>query len=225
MDLHAELRARLDAFHDLLDADLTAPVAACPGWTLHELADHLGNENMWVTTAVREGHPNHERSPAPREGLAEWFASTSASVLDALAADRDAPAWTFSPSRTVGFWLRRRTQETMVHLWDAENALGETTPLDVELAADGVAEVFDTFAPRQIDLGRISRPGAAFRLRASDSGHTWSWGPGEPVAEITGPVADLLLLLWKRIPAEHPTLTWTGDRSRGEALLGAALVP
>jgi uncharacterized protein (TIGR03083 family) len=225
MDLHTELRSRLEAFRDLLDADLTAPIAACPGWTLRELTEHLGNENLWVATAVREGHPDYRRVPAPRAETAEWFGRTCASILDALAAEHDAPAWTFYPPHTVGFWLRRRTQETMVHLWDAENALGETTPLDTELAVDGVAEVFDTFAPRQIDLGRIPRPAAAFRISASDTGHAWTWGPGQPVAEITGPAADLLLLLWKRLPADHPTLTWNGDRAQGETLLGTALVP
>ncbi|GAA2329272.1 maleylpyruvate isomerase family mycothiol-dependent enzyme [Saccharopolyspora halophila] len=220
MDLHAELGHRLDAFRHQLRGDLTAPIRACPGWTLHDLADHLGNENMWVTTAVREGHPDHQRRAAPRDGLIEWFEGTCESILDALAADPDAPAWTFYPPSTVGFWLRRRTQETMMHLWDAEEALGEPTAFDTDLAVDGVSEVFDTFVPRQIELGRITAP-TAFRISSSDTGHTWSYGRGEPVAEITGPVRDLLLLLWKRIPEDHPSLTWNGDRS----VLDTALVP
>ncbi|MGI5328418.1 hypothetical protein [Actinomadura nitritigenes] len=38
--------------------------------------------------------------------------------------------------------------EALVHRWDAENALGNRRPLDPVLAGEGVAEVFDTMAPR-----------------------------------------------------------------------------
>lgn len=225
MDFHAELRGQLDAFRDCLSGDLSAPVTHCPGWTLYELADHVGNGNLWVATAVREKHGDYQPSPAPREGLVSWFEDTSAAMLDALAADPDTEAWTFHPPHTVGFWRRRRCQETLMHRWDAENALGRAGPIDPALAADGVAEVFDIMAPRQITRGRASEPAAAVRFRALDTGGSWTYGPGEPVAEIAGTAEELLLMLWGRLPVTHPAITWSGDRLAAESVLAGPLTP
>jgi uncharacterized protein (TIGR03083 family) len=217
MALHAQLRHQLDAFRELLSGDLNTPVEHCPGWTLYDLADHVGNGNLWVATAIREKRGDREDAPAPRDTLVSWFEHTSTTMLDALTADPETPAWTFFPPHTVGFWLRRRCQETIIHRWDAENALGRRTPIDPALADDGVAEVFDTMAPRQIVRGRASEPEVAVRVHALDTGSSWTYGPGEPVAEIAGTAEDLLLMLWGRLPATHPAIAWTGDRT---ALVG-----
>lgn len=225
MDLLAELRRQLDAFRDCLHEDLSVPVAHCPGWTLHDLADHLGNGNLWVATAVREQHGRREPAPAPREALVPWFEESCAVMLDALAADPDTPAWTFHPPHTVGFWRRRRCQETVVHRWDAEHALGRVTPVDPVLADDGIAEVFDTMAPRQIERGRAPRPVAAVRIHARDTGGSWTYGPGEPVADISGTAEQVLLMLWGRLSTDHPGITWSGDRQAALSVLAGPLVP
>ncbi|MDI2031155.1 maleylpyruvate isomerase family mycothiol-dependent enzyme [Saccharopolyspora sp. TS4A08] len=225
MDFLGELGRQLEAFRELLGGDLSVPIEHCPGWTLRELADHLGNENLWVATAVREGHGDHQRAPAPEDGLIAWFENTCETMLAELSADPESAAWTIAPPSTVGFWRRRRCHETVIHRWDAENALGRITPISPDLAADGVAEVFDTMAPRQVSLGRAPAPRHAIRLRATDTPATWTYGPGEPVAELAATAESLTLLLWNRLTPDDPAITCTGDREAARTILDGPLVP
>ncbi|MGX7671057.1 maleylpyruvate isomerase family mycothiol-dependent enzyme [Plantactinospora sp. DSM 117369] len=174
---------------------------------------------------MRDGQGVHRPVPAPRDALVPWFEDTCAVVLDVLAAEPDTPAWTFHPPNTIGFWQRRRCQETLLHRWDAENALGRPAVIDTALAEDGIAEVFDTMAPRQIVRGRANEPKVAIRVRASDTGGSWTYGPGEPVAEITGTSEQLLLMLWGRLSPDHPAIVWAGDRRAALAVLVSGLTP
>ena len=112
-----------------------------------------------------------------------------------------------------------------MHRWDAEHALGQARPMDVALASDGVAEVFDTMVWRMIARGAATEPEQAVRLTATDSGGSWTFGPGEPVAEISGTADDLLLMLWGRRPRDTDTLAWSGDRPAGLKVLAGPLVP
>ncbi|TVT16442.1 maleylpyruvate isomerase family mycothiol-dependent enzyme, partial [Amycolatopsis rhizosphaerae] len=211
MDYLGVLRRELDAFGALLDGDLSAPVEHCGGWRLVDLAVHLGAGNLWVVAAVREGHgDSYDEGAAPRDraGLKAWYAETADALVQALSVPPATGAWTFFPPHTVGFWRRRRSQETLIHRWDAEHALGSTTPMDVALAADGVAEVFDTMAPRMIAKGAATSPGQAVRITATDADRCWTYGPGEPIAEVSGTAEDLLLMLWGRKPRDTGSLTW-----------------
>jgi len=155
----------------------------------------------------------------------KWFSGTAGVLLAALDTDPSTSAWTIAPPPTAGFWQRRRCLETLIHRWDAQQALGIPGQLDPALADDGVAEVIDTMAPRQVRLGRRSAPSHAVRLCAGDTGSTWILGPGEPVATIRATAASLLLMLWGRLPAESPAIAWEGDRRTAQAALGGALVP
>ncbi|CAG6394347.1 maleylpyruvate isomerase family mycothiol-dependent enzyme [Streptomyces cocklensis] len=215
-----------DAFRGTLLGDLTAQVEHCGSWTLYDLANHLGAGNRWAATAITAHHPGHRSPAAPREpaALLSWFDRQTAVLLDVLDGDTAAPAWTFHPPHTVGFWQRRRCLETLVHRWDAQHALGATEPLDPELAADGIAEVFDTFAPRQIEAGRAAAPACAVGFEATDTGSSWTYGPGAPAASVSGAAGDLLLMLWGRLPAGDPGLVWKGDREAAGAALRGPLV-
>ena len=228
MDYLGVLRRELNAFGAVLDGDLSAPVEHCGSWSLTDLAVHMGAGNLWVVAAVREGHgDSYDESVAPRDraGLKAWYADTADALVEALSVDPSTGAWTIFPPRTVGFWLRRRSQETLMHRWDAEYALGSATPMDAALAADGVAEVFDTMAPRMVSKGAAGHPGQAVRVTATDSGHRWTYGPGEPVADLSGTAEDLLLMLWGRKPRSTESVTWTGDREAGLTALTGPLVP
>ena len=223
----AHLRTELDSFAACLSGDLTAPVEHCGAWTLADLAGHLGQGNLWAAAAVTEGRGDFAGSAAPRDpaALARWCRGTGEVLLAALDTDPAAPAWTLAPPRTAGFWQRRRCQETLVHRWDAQRALGRAGPLHPELAGDGVAEVVETMGPRQVRLGRIAAPRYAVGLAAADTGESWTWGPGDPVATVRGEAGSLLLFLWHRLPPDDPAITWSGETSRGRALLAAAVTP
>ena len=223
----AHLRSEFDAFETCLGGDLSAAVEHCGRWTLYDLADHLGRGNLWAAVAVTDKHGDYEAPAAPqdRAALTRWFGDTCGTLLAALDTDPSASAWTIAPPPTVGFWQRRRCMETLIHRWDAEHALGVTGPVDPALAADGVAEVVDTMAPRQVRLGRATAPPHAIRLCAGDTGSSWVLGPGEPVATMDATAATLLLVLWGRLPADDPAVTWSGDQRRALASLSGPLVP
>ncbi|WP_205325943.1 maleylpyruvate isomerase family mycothiol-dependent enzyme [Glycomyces sp. YM15] len=221
------LRAESAAFSACLDGDLAVPVPHCGDWRLRDLAGHLGRDNRWVIAAVTERRGDFEAPPAPASDAAirAWFDASAENLLAVLDTDPEQEAWTLHPPRTVGFWHRRRAQETLIHRWDAQHALGRALPFDPALAEDGVAEVFDTMAPRQVGLGRAVPPRHALRVRATDTGGSWTYGPGEPAAEVSGTAERLLLVLWGRVSADDASITWSGDRAAGDEVLAGALTP
>ncbi|MEU4422131.1 maleylpyruvate isomerase family mycothiol-dependent enzyme [Actinoplanes sp. NPDC024001] len=222
LDHLAILRQELAGFHGYLSADLSAPVEHCGDWTLRDLAGHLGSGNLWAATAITEGHGRHRPEPPP-DGVADWFADTSRVLLTALEVDPATEAWTFAPPRTVGFWRRRRCLETLVHRWDAEHALGLPSEMDPALCGDGVAEVIEVFVPRMIKRELLSPLPAAVRFTATDLGACWIVGPGDPVAELSGTAAHLMLALWNRLPMPWDTLS--GDEQTARKVLAGPLVP
>jgi uncharacterized protein (TIGR03083 family) len=229
---HAALERDAAAFATLLgSADLDRPVPSCPGWTLDDLARHLGGIHRWARDAVLTGAPGTQESgPADRAELTDWFVRGAALLLDVLrTTDPDAPAWTFGPHpRTASFWSRRQAQETAVHLWDARTSQGEPAPLDADLAADGVDEVATVFLPRQVRLGRIAPLAHGVRLQLDDGSAYLLAGdgtdPGAAVeATLAGPADRVLLALWGRAGLED--LAVTGDPAAVAAALAAGITP
>lgn len=222
LDHLALLREELATFQNCLSGDLTAPIEHCGDWTLRDLAEHLGQGNLWAATAISHRHGDHRPSAAPAD-IVPWFADTVRVLTGALAVDPTAEAWTFYPPRTVGFWRRRRCLETLVHRWDAEHALGRSSELDPAMCGDGIAEVIEVFVPRQVQRGRATEPRAAVRLTATDLDTSWVLGPGDPVATLSGGAQELMLALWNRLPMPWSRLAGDHDAAR-EALRGP-LVP
>ena len=167
------LRSTTDRFATVVaTGDPDAPVTHCPGWRLRDLADHLGGVHQWAAHAVVAGTPDLEPEPAgalEAEPLADWYRGHADRLIQVLAErPEDRPAWAMDPSnRTAGFWRRRQVHETRLHLWDAELAVGEPTPIDPPLAWDGVLEVVDVVYPRQVRLDRIPpwRAGSSWSRR------------------------------------------------------------
>src|ERR1700733_12251492 len=54
---------------------------------------------------------------------------------------------------------------------------------------------------------------------ATASGSRRILGPGDPVATASGTAADLLLLLWGRLDADDPALSWDGDSELARSVL------
>ncbi len=187
----------------LADADLEAPVSACPGWTLRDLAQHLGWVHGWATHAVVAGDAEGDPPAGPdeRRALQEWYAASAGALLAALRERGDGPAWTFGPPRgSAAFWHRRQVHETRMHLWDARDSQGVADRLDPALAWDGVREVAEVFYPRQVRKGRVEPLTRTLRLRATDVGEQLDLGEGD-VHTLEAPAHDLLLVLWHRTPA------------------------
>jgi uncharacterized protein (TIGR03083 family) len=225
--------------------DLDAAVPTCPGWTLRDLAHHVGTVQRWVCGAIVEGHPNTPEAPGPadRDDLLDWYDAGVAELVDLLArTDPDTPCWAFGPPpRTARFWFRRQAHEHAVHVYDAlvaASAAGSppdlashlTPHLAPALALDGIDEVVAMFFPRQVRLNRIPPLDRSLALRVEGGARWVLAGDGTEGltladAEVAGPVEALYLLLWRRVGLDDPRLTVEGDRSAAEVVLAAAIVP
>jgi uncharacterized protein (TIGR03083 family) len=215
------LRSSTQRFAAVVDtAEPDTRLTWCPGWTLHDLVDHLGGVHQWAAHAVVVGDPTLEPEPAPLGAdLSRWYAAHASALVDVLAATpADAPAWTLDKQdRTAGFWRRRQVHETVMHTWDAEEALGAARPIEPWLAWDGVLEVAHTLYPRQVHLGRVAPLPACLRLVATDVDDEVTLGDGPPLV-VEGSAEVLLRLLWHRAPTDDLD-------PRAATLLAGALTP
>jgi uncharacterized protein (TIGR03083 family) len=211
---------------------LDAPVQACPGWDVARLVGHVGSVHRWATVAVVTGaQPDRtalERPPREPEAIADWFDAGVGPLADALAAvDDDAPVWNFSAYPDVGrFWPRRQAQETAVHRWDAQRAVGQPEPIEAGLATDGIDELLEVWGTMilgdrdGIDIGGSVRliatdgPAEPWTIWTDDGVFSVSRSDAGVTADVTvrGSASDLLLLLWRRLPADADQLTVEGDR-------------
>ncbi len=206
---------------------LSAPVAACPRWDLEGLTLHLGHIHRWARLAAATGtNPDPDRVPGPpspdadgardRRELADWLRAGADELADTLTTlDPDAPSWhPFPVPQVAGLWPRRQAQETLVHRWDAEAAVGDPGSIDPALAADGIDEYFTVMLPRFLQRGKVLLPSGAVHLQCTDTGDTWTAssagaelfvtsGVGDPTGVdahgiVRGSAERLLLTLWAR---------------------------
>ncbi|MFW6866876.1 maleylpyruvate isomerase family mycothiol-dependent enzyme [Nocardioides sp. CPCC 206347] len=202
------LQTTTDRFAEVLEGgDLTAPVPACPGWTLADLGEHTRWVHAWAAHAITAGTPDGDTVAVgtDRAALVAGYRAAASTLLDALRTTApDDTVWTFGPEPRSIFWRRRQTQEVTIHLYDALASQGREAEWSIspELAWDGVDEVATLFYPRQIKLGRTAPLQGTVRFVATDLDRSLDLGEGEPVAELSAPAADLLLMLWKRKPVE-----------------------
>lgn len=207
------LRADMSRLREVGDADLTAPVPPCPGWTLADVLHHTAVVYLHKVEVMRgSGRPD----PWPPEDVDSrepraFLAEAGEELLHELSArDPDEPSWTWAESnQTVGFWHRRMAQETAVHRVDAELAVGEVTPIDADLAVDGVDEVLvlmlagdwssdDTPAPINARV-RVATGGRAWTATCSASSVEVAEDDEDAVAAtVSGEPHDVLLWLWGR---------------------------
>jgi hypothetical protein len=92
------------------EADLSASVTACPGWTVRELAGHLTGAHRWVLAALSsEVPPPLDATPDATDPVGA-YAEAAAEMLSALSLlPPDRPCWTFDrTNRTTSFWRRRQ---------------------------------------------------------------------------------------------------------------------
>jgi uncharacterized protein (TIGR03083 family) len=219
----SHLRADGAAMAGAAGRDLTAAVPGCPEWTTTDVLQHLGQVHRWTEHIVRTNADrpvSRSTTPPPPEGteLVEWFATGVEQLAAALeAADPKGFAWNWSgEDQTISWWPRRMSQETAVHRWDVEQAVGDTpAPIDSAMGVDGVDELFDVILPRRPDNGPFTPDGATVHLHATDAEGEWllrfagttvqvSHGHAKGDAALRGPAGDLLLFLWKRLPADAP---------------------
>lgn len=126
MDYLGNLAADASRLREAAGRDLTAAVPGCPEWTAADLVQHVGAVYLNKAECVRR---NAKPEPWPPPGLAEeeplaLFDRGYAALAGEFGSHTpEDPGWTwYPPEQTVGFWLRRMAQETVIHRVDAEQA-------------------------------------------------------------------------------------------------------
>src|SRR6059058_6149952 len=171
--LHAESTRFVDA---LRAADPSARVPSCPDWDADELLWHLnGVQWFWGSiVADRLQSPDGvEEQPRPdsHSGLVELFEQNAARLHEALsAADPAEQVWMWADDKTVGYIRRRQAHEALIHRLDAELVSRDVTPLDPELASDGVEEVLDVMFGGCPPWGTFTPSGKHAHVVAIDTG-------------------------------------------------------
>lgn len=226
IDYCSHLRQNGELFVAGARRDMDAHVPSCPEWNVGKLTIHLGIHHRWVAEAVRGGGeaPGNPAKPGLRgDELLQWLSDGVEDLAKLLDESDDATTvWTWSDDKTIGFWRRRTSLETLVHRWDAENATGDTTPMDPEIAADCADEMLTVFVPDAGAEATYRGPGGSAVIRPSDFDRPWSLQledervpvltQGEPSGAdvtVTASAEDLALLLWGR--TKQDVLEVTGD--------------
>lgn len=166
---------------------LDVPVPSCPGWTLADLAQHIGQGRRKWARIVAAGPADGpvqvtDTLPEGREAVTAWLAEGTRLLLDSLrAAGPEGACWTWwadsqSPQNAWSV-ARHQLQELAVHTYDAQLALGKEEPLDSRIAVDGVHEFLTTCCatsspwphePATLDFRTLE--GEAWRLVLSGEG-------------------------------------------------------
>ncbi|MGW5744884.1 maleylpyruvate isomerase family mycothiol-dependent enzyme [Amycolatopsis sp. NPDC003861] len=210
-------------------------VPTCPEWTLRDLACHVGvayHKSAAIIASRPTGYVPFEAvtidDPPAFEALGGWLHDGAERLVAAVAeVGAETPTSTWTPDRRAGFWTRRLTHETVVHRADAAFATGRPYDVDADLAADGIAEglglvaVFARQPHPALDRASLRGTGETLLFRSTEPGLGWlvrRTSSGVEVAEgteadvvVEGRAADLLLALTRRIAADDPRLTVSGD--------------
>lgn len=227
-------------------ADLSVPVPATPNWTLNQLLRHVGYAHRWIAQMVGERFPEIDRSFSKAHSvdsyagetaaeLSPWLIEGAALIADTmLPIDPDDMIAVLRPGQPgPRFWSTRMAHETVMHRFDAFEALGLPFEVEPGVAHDGLWEWMTTIVDIIFDL----RPEAAdllgsgrLHFETTDTQQEWTVdltgsvplvSPERQEAAVTvrGPAFELLLALYQRRRAEG--LEVTGDAGLLEKFLGA----
>jgi len=197
-----------------------ARVPGCPEWTMAELVSHVAAVYLEKTETMVHGE---ERPSPPDLGGADPITALDRTYTG-LVAELTARPFTettvtwYGPDQTVGFWVRRMAQETVIHRVDGEQAAGATlAPIPDDLALDGIDEVLTCFLsygsqeyPQMFGDRLASCDGravlvdagaASWSVRLAPSGVAVSNEVSDTAARVSGDPADVLLWLWRRVDA------------------------
>ena len=227
--LELEVATFADVFSSV---DHGASVASCPGWTVLDVAQHLGLVHRWATALVERRAPARisfeELGLTSAVASPRWIEDGGSKLVATLrACDPDVAMWAWGPDQHARFWSRRQLHETLVHRMDIELAVARTPEASSAVAIDAIDEFLATlgfarrFSPR-VDELRGSGDRVGFRALDSDTRWTVTLledrfvvasDDGDVDAEVAGGALDLLLALYRRTPLADAAVSVDGDRS------------
>mgnify|MGYP001349951492 CR=1 FL=1 len=213
-------------------ADPSGRVPTCPEWTVRDLVDHVGAAHRWALGLVeaRATAPDSLAPPAVDvrpEDWASWLNEGAARLAEAGTREADTPVWTFLGTLPAAFWVRRMLHDTAVHHADAALAAGRPYAIADDLAADAISEGLELLswpgaAQQRPSLAELRGDGQTLRLRPPEGdgwlitrtpdGVTWTRDRSEDADVVLhGRIADLLLVITRRVPPQDPWVLVKGD--------------
>ena len=159
-----------------------ALVPTCPDWDAADLVWHLAEVQSFWTRLVQQRCTDPEQlggedpvRPARYDALLDLAAHWARQLGDVLETTPPATAvWTWADEQTAGFVLRRQAHEALIHRVDAECTVADRTPLDPDLATDGVDEALRVmFGTGSDEPGLHADTAATVRFRTSDTDASW----------------------------------------------------
>lgn len=216
---HAHLvTAELARLASVKTDHLSASLPHIEGWTVHDVIGHTGWICRYVDLCLAadpDTPPARANVPEPPAGadVFAWFNEARKMIgerMDTVDPTSMHPSW--AGPWSAAQWLRRLANESSMHRWDAYAAFASPEPIDSRLAVDGIDEVLDLFAPVRLQFDELAAAGQTMHLHATDidagewtisfTEDTMSWERSHAKGDVAarGPVSDLLLMLWGRIP-------------------------
>ncbi|HUQ61524.1 maleylpyruvate isomerase family mycothiol-dependent enzyme [Lentzea sp.] len=209
------LRAHTFALREAVtDIGPAMPVTTCPGWTVHELTEHIALGHGMALAGLR-GDAEIRWPPSPWNDLLIWWNAQSEALIEHIAADDPERTCTTLPGapQTVGFWQRRIAHETAMHHFDAVVAAHRVIDglWDAEFAEDGIDEMLTVL----VTSLRPPEQRTPVLLAVRDTMIRWSGDDIEletrsdqqPDATLDGSADAIYRALWGR-PSDA---VWTGD--------------
>ena len=228
LDHNTYLDHALSDGHALLTACATAPTAqlsACPDWHNTDLVQHLVDVWNFFVAQVEAQNPETLTKPLgdPEEPASDLL---ERAIKLIRSTEPETPAWNWTMDRQVSWFARRLAHETSIHLWDAQEAIGFTNPIESHLAVAGICEfIAVAFRYSLRDNSRIF-PAGSLHLHQTDGDGEWllttdtkgnliaknEHAKGDAAAR--GSASDLILFMWGRGRGE---LEWFGEETLLEA--------
>ncbi|GAA3890994.1 maleylpyruvate isomerase family mycothiol-dependent enzyme [Streptomyces lacrimifluminis] len=175
--------------------------------------------------------------------LDAWLAETGELLVTTLReAGPDTKVWSWADIHDSGFWARRMVHEITVHRADATLTAGLPYEVAPDIAADAIDEWLQIVEFAQTDpddaaANELRGPGRSIHLHATDTapelnaewlvelteeGVSWRRGHEKATVALRGPLTDVMLAFYRRLPLDSPRLEILGDRELLEFWLARA---
>jgi uncharacterized protein (TIGR03083 family) len=194
-----------------------------------ETAVRTGTAVVEPAKQVPEVAGPSDDDPAELDAWLTEGAARFAGTLRRAGPDGRAQVWMFN--QTTGFWARRAAQDLVVHRADAAVTVGADYDVAHELAADAIDELLELMSDPQVastspGMAELRGPGKSIHLHATDTepglgaewlielgadGWTWRRGHDKATVALRGPLTDVLLVFYRRQPADSDRVEVLGD--------------
>ncbi|MGQ0823823.1 MAG: maleylpyruvate isomerase family mycothiol-dependent enzyme [Actinomycetota bacterium] len=221
-DLAAEQRAIQDVVRAIAADDWLRPTPAW-GWDVRDTIAHLADTDEMAIDTVRDG-PHALNKVAGRSAAGEdttyqgvlrgrrhrgadvlrWWEDTSAAEGDVLRALDPAARVPWGIGMRATSFVAARLMETWAHGLDVHAALGVAAQDTDRLAH--VAWLATRALPYAFTVAGQEPPPDSLRVELTlPSGATWSYGPADAKARITGPAGEYCRVFVQRLPRRAAT--------------------